>query len=29
VDTPGLGTNDLRRLPYTKVQRPVYPLDEV
>ncbi len=29
VDTPGLGTNDLSRLPYQKIKRPIYPLDSV
>ena len=29
VDTPGLGTSNLKRLPYQKLRRPVYPLDEV
>jgi microcystin degradation protein MlrC len=29
ADTPGLATQDLRRLPYTKVRRPVFPLDDI
>lgn len=29
VDTPGLGTNDLRSLPYKKIRRPIHPLDDV
>lgn len=27
VDTPGPCTSDLRRLPYRKIRRPIYPLD--
>jgi microcystin degradation protein MlrC len=27
VDTPGVSTADLRTLPYTRVPRPIYPLD--
>jgi microcystin degradation protein MlrC len=29
VDAPGLATQDLGRLPYRKIRRPVFPLDEV
>ncbi|MGH7934503.1 MAG: M81 family metallopeptidase [Candidatus Binataceae bacterium] len=29
VDTPGLATQNLSRLPYTKIRRPVFPLDEI
>jgi microcystin degradation protein MlrC len=29
VDAPGLATQDLRRLPYHKIRRPVFPLDEI
>ena len=29
VDTPGLATQDLSRLPYTKIRRPVFPLDDI
>jgi microcystin degradation protein MlrC len=29
VDTPGLATQVLSRLPYTKIRRPVFPLDEI
>lgn len=29
VDTPGPCTSDLRSLPYRKIQRPIYPLDEI
>lgn len=29
VDTPGLGTSNLNRLPYTKVKRPKFPLDPI
>lgn len=27
VDTPGLGSVDLRRFPYQKIRRPIFPLD--
>jgi microcystin degradation protein MlrC len=27
VDTPGLGSSDLRRFPYTHLRRPMRPLD--
>jgi microcystin degradation protein MlrC len=29
VDTPGLATQNLSRLPYSKIRRPVFPLDDV
>jgi microcystin degradation protein MlrC len=29
VDTPGLATQVLSRLPYTKIRRPVFPLDDI
>jgi microcystin degradation protein MlrC len=29
VDTPGLATQTLSRLPYTKIRRPVFPLDDI
>ena len=29
VDTPWLATQILSRLPYTKIRRPVFPLDEI
>jgi microcystin degradation protein MlrC len=29
VDTPGLATQVLSRLPYTKIRRPVFPLDDL
>ena len=29
VDTPGPCTSDLRSLPYRKIQRPIFPLDEI
>ncbi|MEA2648892.1 MAG: hypothetical protein QOG61_1327 [Candidatus Binataceae bacterium] len=29
VDTPGLATQILSRLPYTKIRRPVFPLDDI
>jgi len=29
VDTPGLATQDLSRLPYKKIRRPVFPLDDI
>lgn len=29
VDTPGLGTSNLRSLPYKKVKRPIYPLEAI
>jgi len=29
VDAPGLATQDLRRLPYNKIRRPVFPLDDI
>ncbi|MBI4028382.1 MAG: M81 family metallopeptidase [Verrucomicrobia bacterium] len=29
VDTPGLGSSDLRRFPYRHVRRPVFPLDDL
>ncbi|HKV53306.1 MAG TPA: M81 family metallopeptidase [Candidatus Binataceae bacterium] len=29
VDAPGLATQDLRRLPFSKIRRPVFPLDDV
>ena len=29
VDAPGLATQDLSRLPYTKIRRPVFPLDDM
>jgi microcystin degradation protein MlrC len=29
VDAPGLATQDLRRLPYRKIRRPIFPLDEI
>ena len=29
VDTPGISTANLRSLPYQKVPRPIYPLDEI
>ena len=29
VDAPGLATQDLRRLPFSKVRRPVFPLDDI
>jgi microcystin degradation protein MlrC len=29
VDTPGLATQILSRLPYTKIRRPVFPLDSI
>ncbi len=29
VDTPGPCTSDLRKLPYQKIRRPIFPLDEV
>jgi len=29
VDAPGLATQDLKRLPYTKIRRPVFPLDDI
>ncbi|MCX6623788.1 MAG: MlrC C-terminal domain-containing protein, partial [Acidobacteria bacterium] len=28
VDTPGISSPNLRRLPYKNVPRPIYPLDE-
>jgi microcystin degradation protein MlrC len=27
VDTPGLGSSDLRNFPYEHIRRPIYPLD--
>jgi microcystin degradation protein MlrC len=29
VDTPGITTPDLRKYPYNRVRRPIYPLDEI
>lgn len=29
VDTPGLATQDLSRLPYVNIRRPVFPLDDI
>jgi microcystin degradation protein MlrC len=29
VDTPGLATQDLTRLPFRKIRRPVFPLDDI
>ena len=29
VDTPGLATQVLSRLPYTRIRRPVFPLDDI
>ena len=29
VDTPGLATQDLSRLPFKKIRRPVFPLDDI
>lgn len=29
VDAPGLATQDLRRLPFKEIRRPVYPLDDL
>lgn len=29
VDTPGLATQDLSRLPYRNIRRPVFPLDDI
>jgi microcystin degradation protein MlrC len=29
VDTPGLATQILSRLPYEKIRRPVFPLDDI
>jgi microcystin degradation protein MlrC len=29
VDAPGLATQDLSRLPYRKIRRPVFPLDDI
>ena len=29
VDAPGLATQDLRRLPFKEIRRPVFPLDEI
>lgn len=29
VDAPGLATQDLRRLPFKEIRRPVYPLDDM
>jgi microcystin degradation protein MlrC len=29
VDAPGLATQELSRLPYSKIRRPVFPLDEI
>jgi len=29
VDAPGLATQDLKRLPYKKIRRPVFPLDDI
>jgi len=29
VDTPGLATQDLTRLPFEKIRRPVFPLDDI
>ncbi|MGH7878747.1 MAG: MlrC C-terminal domain-containing protein, partial [Candidatus Binataceae bacterium] len=29
VDAPGLATQALSRLPYSKIRRPVFPLDDI
>lgn len=29
VDTPGLGSSNLKSLPYRNIQRPIFPLDEI
>jgi microcystin degradation protein MlrC len=29
VDAPGLATQDLRRLPFKEIRRPVFPLDDI
>jgi microcystin degradation protein MlrC len=29
VDAPGLATQDLKRLPFAKIRRPVFPLDDI
>ena len=29
VDTPGMATQDLSRLPFTNIRRPVFPLDDI
>jgi microcystin degradation protein MlrC len=29
VDTPGLATQVLARLPYSRIRRPVFPLDNI
>ena len=29
IDGPGLGTQDLHKLPYTKIRRPIFPLDKL
>jgi microcystin degradation protein MlrC len=29
VDTPGLATQVLSRLPFQKIRRPVFPLDDI
>ena len=29
LSTPGLTTQDLKRLPYRNVRRPIFPLDEI
>jgi microcystin degradation protein MlrC len=29
VDAPGLATQDLKRLPFSHIRRPVFPLDDI
>jgi len=29
VDAPGLATQDLKRLPFKEIRRPIFPLDNI